>query len=203
MNRRHRVLRSLGLVLWCAISWAISAVSGEWLLRWLPNGGSVIFLRSALLSILGFLLALGFTDALRPTAEISFNWPRLRYLIPERAEWFAVLFGGAYAALYARFSAQWEYLAGLYNTILATSISMDDSDEQARKKLCVWWAAFIEDADDLHLATKPMFASVIRHLLKEERWRDVVRSFERSSPGGKERLRRIRSRVEVALLVKS
>jgi hypothetical protein len=46
----------------------------------------------------------------------------------------------------------------------------------------VWWAAFIEDALDLHLARKPMFAALIRHLIKTRP--TVKQEFIEGAPGG-------------------
>jgi len=195
------MIREFFLLLWSMFSGVISYASGEWLLNWQPNGGNVIFLRALILSVLGFLLAIGFTDSLRPNAEMLFDSDRMRCLVGERIEWFAVLFGGAYAALYSRFSAQWEYLANLYNQIMCTAISIDQSNLLGKRKLCRWWAAFIEDADDLHLLRKPMFASVIYDLIERDEWKDVVRDFESSPSGGKERLDRIRSKIKSVLPV--
>jgi len=66
-----------------------------------------------------------------------------------------------YASLYARYSAQWNYLAGVYNRIKETE-ARGATDATALKAMAQWKAGFIEDADDLHLAGKPMFASTIR-----------------------------------------
>lgn len=48
----------------------------------------------------------------------------------------------------------------------------ESDTEKTKQALANWKAGFIEDADALHLATKPMFAVIIRHWLAEE----VVRS---------------------------
>jgi hypothetical protein len=48
----------------------------------------------------------------------------------------------------------------------------------------MWRAAFIEDALDLHLATKPMFAPFLLRMLEMP---DVVDVFDRYTHNGKER----------------
>lgn len=66
-------------------------------------------------------------------------------------------FGATYAALYTRFSSQWTYLAGLYNQLMATQAHAPiDNDPERAGIYLAWEAAFIEDADDLHLSTKPI-----------------------------------------------
>jgi hypothetical protein len=59
--------------------------------------------------------------------------------------------------------------------------------------LAVWWAAFIEDALELHLATKPMFASVIHDLLEHRP--EVKKAFIASVPGGAERIEELEEKV--------
>ncbi|HEX2451656.1 MAG TPA: hypothetical protein VHJ69_10965 [Gemmatimonadales bacterium] len=89
------------------------------------------------------------------------------------SHWLGGILAAVYAALYARFAAQWTHLAGLYNQIKAAEVRAAESDtEKTKQALANWKAGFIEDADALHLATKPMFAVIIRHWLAEE----VVRS---------------------------
>jgi hypothetical protein len=98
--------------------------------------------------------------------------------------WFGAFFTGVYVALYSRFSSQWTYLAGLYNQIMAV-LARPESDPRV---MAGWKAGFIEDADDLHLALKPMYAVIIKKLAEEE---DVVKDFEDDAPGGKQRLQEL------------
>jgi hypothetical protein len=188
--------------LWSFYSRTVRVVSAECLLDKRANGGDVVLARAVLISTLLFVAGLGISEALRETASWVPSFGRFQFLILENFEWFAAMFSGAYLALYSRFAAQWGYLAGLYNTIMASSMSVSESDEKTWSRLCTWWAAFIEDADDLHLATKPMFASVIEQLLSEERWKEVVTCFDASSPGGGVRRRQIHARVRAALISK-
>jgi hypothetical protein len=62
--------------------------------------------------------------------------------------------------------------------------------------LRLWQAGFIEDAEDLHLAGKPMFASVIRSMLAKPETRGF---FISHAPGGAERLTKLEQTVEKAL----
>jgi hypothetical protein len=57
---------------------------------------------------------------------------------------------------YARFSSQWSYLAGVYNQIKAAECRTGFQETV----LAQWKAGFIEDAADLHLLRKAMFASI-------------------------------------------
>lgn len=55
-------------------------------------------------------------------------------------------------------------------------------------------AAFIEDAEELHLARKPIFASTIWAWAKDE---TVRNRFAENSPGGKNRLEVLLTSVEL------
>ncbi len=95
------------------------------------------------------------------------------------------VFAGTYAAFYARFASQWGYLADLYNQIKSKQIDValqgkcvdlqalrDEVVQNPAREpttffcnaaylLAQWKVGFIEDAIALHLAEKPLFASVI------------------------------------------
>ena len=132
-----------------------SLVTGEWLLRsplWFPNGGGIILVRSLLVSFWIYGLAIYARHILDGNALLT----SIRDTIP----WLGAILAAVYAAFYARFSSQWTYLAGLYNQIKETEIGMDEGSSRAA--LETWKAGFIEDAEELHLATKPIFATIIR-----------------------------------------
>jgi hypothetical protein len=97
--------------------------------------------------------------------------------------WAAVVFGSVYTALYARFSAQWRYLADVYNKIKEAEVKYAASEE-ARLYLAQWKAGFAEDAQELHLATKKIFAQVIRNWLQEP---EVRKAFVQYTTGGQAR----------------
>jgi hypothetical protein len=167
-------------------------LSFEFLLKRHANGGGVILARSIAVSLEAYAFALLVKESLTPGATLVFSLDALRAAIVETIPWYGAIFAGAYAALYSRFSAQWTYLADLYNQIMAAQCS-GTPDAEA---VVLWKAAFMEDADDLHLATKPMFASVISAMLEEEL---VRHAFTAHAPGHAARLNALETRVKAAL----
>ena len=109
-----------------------------------------------------------------------------------RLPWSGAVFAGVYTALYTRFASQWEYLATLYNQIKQTECS-GLSNEVA---FLEWKVAFIEDAEDLHLACKPSFAAVIVSWLRDDQ---VVKRYTEDVDRGPERLARLRHELDRAL----
>jgi len=138
----------------------IEIVSGEWLLTWLemPNGGAIVLMRSLWASIAVSLFALAVENILDPNRSVSFGWAEFALQLSQNLRWFSAILGAVYAAFYARFASQWAYLAGLYNQIKATECQKDCN----LVKLADWKAGFIVDAEELHLANKPLFAEVIK-----------------------------------------
>ena len=112
------------------------------------------------------------------------------------------VFGGTYAALYTRFSSQWQYLADLYNQIKSQEISaaiacmegtrkvaatngINDSvcnvprpslSLQPDKLLADWKKGFIEDAFALHLAKKPIFFTVVANWAQQPDVKKLIES---------------------------
>jgi hypothetical protein len=144
--------------------------------------------RGALVVYLVLLIGRNLLD---PSRTWTFSMHELRVQILGTAQVFGALFAAVYAGLYARFSSQWSYLANVYNQIKAAE-SRGGCDAS---RLAEWKAGFIEDAQDLHLALKPLFASVIRAWGSEA---EVKGSFETYAPGGALRLAKLMSRVELA-----
>ena len=144
-------------------------LSGEWMLRGRSNGGVVIFLRALFIATEIYVAGLIVAWLINPDSGLCFNALSARRRIYETTHWFGAILGAVYAWLYARFSSQWQYLADLYNRILEVQVVSKERDEDA---LNGWFAAFIEDAYTLHLACKPMFATAINDLLKDERVRE-------------------------------
>lgn len=107
-------------------------------------------------------------------------------------------FAAAYTALYARFASQWTYVAGVYNQIMAAKVRGIPPDAAAISALNAWQAGFIEDAEDLHLATKPMFAGVVLSMLDEETG-TVRAKFVEATAGGQARLEALERRVRAVL----
>lgn len=111
-------------------------------------------LRAVWIGVLGYFATIVVTELLRPNTAWVFSLTALRSAIFENLKVGGAIFAGAYTALYARFASQWSYLAGVYNQIMAAQVRVAPPDSEGRRALEFWKAGFIEDAEDLHLATK-------------------------------------------------
>jgi hypothetical protein len=186
------------------INWLVRTLSGEWMLDGRPNGGTVIFLRALWVSSLVFLASV-LVSVLWVCPESSCQLvAQLRHSAKSNFLPFAAgTFAFAYTALYARFASQWSYLANLYNQIMAVKVGMERDQasggsgqtSMTPEALQKWQAGFIEDAEDLHLATKPMFAGVVLSMLAVDGVRDW---FIKGAPGGERRLRILEARARLA-----
>lgn len=133
----------------------VCVFTGEFMLtkfRW-SNGSSAITFRSVWTSVVIYLFFLGFTDWLDPSRRWAFDRLRFQDQLRNNLPYLGAIFAGVYAALYSRFSSQWEYLANVYNQIKAVECEQAES-LKAQKPLSEWKAGFIEDAVSLHLASK-------------------------------------------------
>lgn len=172
----------------------VHAASFEWLLKKQPNGGDIILLRAVLIAISVYLLVVGIKHGIDPTRIACFNIQELQLEVGTTLPWFGVIFGAVYVALYARFSSQWSYLANLYNQIKAAEVAVltrlaekkltNASAKEARQKLAEWKAGYIEDAEDLHLATKKSFAPIIWFWFRDD---DVRNAYIHATPDGTNR----------------
>ena len=181
-------------------------LSGEWLLLVLApqeNAGWVIFFRSAWV-VFEVVVLIEMSSGLawavdRWNEPFLFRFPllpsnvqsiaaigvdRCRHISSHYGNQLLTIFGGVYAALYARFASQWAYLAELYNQIKAMQINLAMSSgtatsaglrevidlsrsvEAVKSNNCAellaeWKKGFIEDAFSVHLARKPLFRNVI------------------------------------------
>jgi hypothetical protein len=138
---------------------AVTLLSGEWIVRRRPNGGTVVLLRSIWIAVAFYAIGLVLSNLIDPNRSWRFSFREFRRQLLESFGWFVTIFAGAYAALYARFASQWSYLASVYNQIKATECKGVDADNQ--KRLAEWKAAFIDDAVNLHLAGKSSFREVV------------------------------------------
>ncbi|PKL40554.1 MAG: hypothetical protein CVV44_02815 [Spirochaetae bacterium HGW-Spirochaetae-1] len=161
----------------------IEIITGEFILTRYKksNGGSVIILRSLLSAFILFIIVLFLLNSIDPGRTSDFSWVELRLQVVEKFSWFGVFFATIYAALYARFSSQWTYLANLYNQIKQAETRCEINSE----KLAEWKAGFVEDAEVLHLMMKPIFSSVICEWLKDDKVRG---KFDQFTPGGDNKL---------------
>jgi hypothetical protein len=184
-------------------------VTGEWMFwRGHPNGGTVVLLRSVWVSAIIYAIALLLhTGSYAAWTAEFWTWPchidsrQLAKDIGDTAPWLGAIFAGVYVALYARFASQWSYLAGVYNQIRQTLATRKDPDEENGEHLLRWEAGFVEDALDLHLATKPMFATFIARLLadtKDGSKSEVAQRFddEENTVNGKNRRLQLHKRLK-------
>ena len=174
------------------LRWAVAVefLSFEFFLTrlFLPNGGGIILLRTFGISVLIMLAGFALRNFIDPNRSWDFSITELRLQMLDMAPWAGAVFAGTYAALYARFAKQTDYLAGLYNQIKAA----ESQAAPQSQVIAQWKAGFLEDAQMLHLATKPLFASIVSEWAND----DSVRAhFESLAAGGTERLKKLRGRV--------
>ena len=174
----------------------IRHLSCEFVLKRMPNGGTAVLLRSTIISLGLYLIAISIKSRVTPGTTWYFDLVSFRVLIAETIPWFGAIFAGVYVALYSRFASQWNYLATLYNQIMQAAVENPPKGISRESALRLWQAGFIEDAEDLHLAGKPMFASIINSMLGKPETREY---FIAHSPGGAERLAKLELRVARAL----
>lgn len=170
-------------------------LSAEFFLYNRPNGGRVVLRRAIWATIVVYAPTITLLELLAPNREWSFSHDALFAVLRETIPWFGAIFGAMYVALYTRFSAQWTYLAEFYNQIMETRCQNPVSDGDGDEAYSEWQAAFVEDADDLHLVTKPMFALAVDEMLSRH---EVADAFVATAAGGYARLRNIKARIRLA-----
>lgn len=184
----------------CFVTWLmnkasalLSFFSAEWLLETHPNGGTVILIRSLLISIQIFLVGLLIHEATNTARSFSFSFDAVQFqtLVHDHIVWLGGILALCYTALYTRFSSQWSYLAGLYNQIMASQLGANENSDD--KVYAVWISGFIEDAFMLHLATKEQFAECIDSMFK-------IKGVERAiiSSKGEKALAQMKSKISRA-----
>jgi len=185
-SRRRRIARlrrSILLLLWWIMD---KGVTAEFFLdigrrHGKPNGGTMIFLRSIWISIIVFFIALWLRSLFHARYPWTFVPSELFRNFPETLAWIGTIFAFTYLALYTRFASQFNYLAGVYNQIMATRSEIRGlaATEELRnpdnnRSVIAWQAGFIEDAEALHLATKTMFSTAIWFMLEN---RDIYDAY--------------------------
>lgn len=166
----------------CIVYW----ISGEFVLTKRYNGGTVVFLRSCIVTVVLVTLVLPAKAYLAENTTFVFSGQQLKSELGELIPWAGAIFAAAYAALYARFAAQWNYLASLYNQIVATSLTLSLEDSRTDPRMHGWRAAFVEDAIDLHLAGKSMFRDAIVHYLSADQ--GALDAFVRHTSGAADKV---------------
>lgn len=174
------------------ISKVIDIVSAEFLLSYRPNGGTVIILRTIWITAILYSTAVIARESIAPGHLWRFSFEQLRLAVSETIPWFGAIFAGVYAALYARFASQSNYLAELYNQMQGAIFQSPLKPGAEKDSMAAWQAGFIEDAETLHLATKPLFASVIANMLENG---DVREMYINYTPGGESRLKKLERKV--------
>jgi hypothetical protein len=145
----------------------VKLLSGEFILSDRANGGTVVFMRACWIAVLGAVFTAFLRDVLHPDALCAFSVKELRRAVHGSIPVAGAFFAAAYVALYTRFAAQWTYLAGVYNQIMAARLR-EPEGEEGKITLNRWQAGFVADAVELHLALKPMFAPVVFGMLEKE-----------------------------------
>ena len=144
-------------------------LTGEWMLRnGRPNGGDVVLCRSFQVAVVIYVPAMVLSSWAKSAWSFQFDSRELGRALAETLPWLGAIFAGAYVALYTRFSAQWGYLAGVYNQIMSTMASLPNDGAERQDHMDTWMAGFIEDAVTLHLATKRIFAESIWESLRDD-----------------------------------
>ena len=171
----------------------IKAASAEYVLDRpdVSNGGTVVLLRALHSTIIIVALGLFVTNVFDPGRTTHFSIQELFAQVSQIAPWFGTVFAATYAALYTRFASQWTYLAGVYNQIKAAECRKDVE----KPVIAEWKAGFIEDASDLHLLRKKMFASIVVAWGSKD---DVRQAFSESSYGGATRFAKLIAQANAA-----
>jgi hypothetical protein len=173
--------------------------TGEWMFfRGRANGGAVIFLRSVQITVIMCAFAL----ALHSGTYAEWTWRvwtwridsgQLQHEVADNVTWLGAVFAGVYAALYARFASQWSYLGGEYNQMRQTLVTASKDPGTDHDHLRLWKAGFVEDALDLHLATKTMFAPFILRVLKDHH---VAKAFDAYTVHGQKGRNRLQKQLK-------
>jgi hypothetical protein len=173
----------------------LSAVSGEFFLDWRANGGVVVFLRALWTSLCVYIPTIFLKEVIRPGHLWEPDCDAFRRAVVDTIPWFGAIFAVTYAALYTRFASQWAYLAGLYNEIMTAQVR-NPPNLASESYYYAWKAGFIEDAETLHLATKPMFASVVQGMLQNN---EIRAAYVAHTIGGEARLTELERQINTAL----
>lgn len=172
-------------------------LSCEWLLyNGRPNGGGVVVTRSIwvgtlIILMLSLIRGITFHDWI---AYIPLNYIYLQGCKLVNSPEGPAIYGATYAALYARFVSQWTYIANLYNLIKQVEVA-GVKDAQS---LAEWKAGFIEDALELHLASKPVIKGIIQAWSKDTCVRDA---FKKYAPESNSKWRKLQQIAGVESLI--
>ncbi len=170
----------------------LNILTGEFFLKFMPNGGKAVLFRAAFVSVYLYLVAIAIKSYTGDGAVLVFSLEQLFAEVNETIPWAGAIFGAVYAALYARFSSQWTYLADLYNQQLAVAVTASEGNLN-EENYAIWQAAFIEDAVCMHLATKRGFSNAIYSMLKEQQIRNIL---EKDGHFGTDRVQELEAKLK-------
>jgi len=166
----------------------------------LANSDKIVFFRSLWLAGWIFLIALIFNIATDPAVDYA-SVTKLDYyrgMVNKTIPWFGGIWGALYFFRYQQYSAQYLHLTQMYNSIRSAEIKMHaggvgkpdkqsalwpKAHNEAYKSLARWKAGFIELAEELHLATRLPFISIIKTWGEDDSL-NVRGVFDKHFPGG-------------------
>jgi Gpi18-like mannosyltransferase len=161
-------------------------LAGEWILGiFKSNGGAVVALRALWTTAIFAVIAVIAVSAFDPERIGPATVNGALDVLCSVSSSVVIFLGASYVALYARFVSQWGYLAGLYNMIKQTEATQNSD----KKTIAEWKAGYLEDAENLHLAAKNNLAPVLYAWVQDPA---VIRAYIKNTPGGTNRLRRLR-----------
>lgn len=178
-----------GKLRWSNHLWGriVRAVTAEWMVttgrKRRANGGGTILARSLWATVFIYVPSLWLYELIDPANSWSPSLIEARTVVVDTVGWFGAIFAGLYATLYTRFASQWTYLNNVYNQIKSAE-TRSAGNLDSSQPVAAWKAGFIEDAAELHLAYKPLFASVIVAWSKDD---EVEKAFIDNTTGNKER----------------
>jgi hypothetical protein len=170
----------------------LEIISGEFILRYMPNGGKAILIRTVLVSLVLYLVAISLKSYTSENSIFRFSLDQFQKEVTETITWLGAILGGSYAALYTRFSSQWSYLADLYNQQMSAALNLN-SDAIESDTYKYWQAAFVEDAVCMHLDTKAGFSNLVLELLRDEKIKSIL---EEQKHFGNIKYNKVLSRLE-------
>lgn len=152
----------------------IDFICAEWIFEFFPNGGTAVFIRTVVVGS-EICLLIYVTYYFLSTPPTSFF-----EMLPKQLFKIVSVYAAVYAAFYARFVSQWTYLSNLYNQIKEAELNINFNLRKKTELLYGWMSGFIEDAENLHMATKDTFAAIILNWIN--RYPDIKEQYIKYNP---------------------
>lgn len=192
-----RIRRNPLSLTWELPSFMLFIISGEFLLTWFANSGAVVLARSLWASFHTLVIAFWSNSVIDIGPRGTFDPLIALHQFQAHGVWYAYVFAAIYTALYSRFMAQWKYMGDLYNSLMAKTVDRGGI-KAGGQQLAMWWAAFIEDAEMMHLATKESYAVPIRMLLLDSE-NGVMKEYQEGRDDGSAHLQHLAGRLGIVL----